>query len=184
MIGDDEDSFPLAVVQQDRGFGGGQCWGLRVSNCFGVDAEGIAQPGADEIEVVDAVIENFETGCGGEKCPELPGSVGSDLHLHIVQLAEQAGLLEGDGGEIVGGVSQLKVDCGGQSALTAVIADGRGLIESFAHGLLDQNGGSRGKVRQDGHDLRCRDRDIKDGVGWCEAYSFFDGAEAVGDSFL
>ncbi len=55
VIGDDEDALRIAVVEDDGGFGGGEGWSLRIFYCFGVDALGIAEPGADEIEVVDAV---------------------------------------------------------------------------------------------------------------------------------
>ena len=69
MVGNDEDALPLAVVEDDGGFGGGEGWGLRVADGFGVDALRGAEPGAYEVEVVDAVIEDLESGCGGEEGP-------------------------------------------------------------------------------------------------------------------
>ena len=59
MVGDDEDALPLAVVEDDGGFCRGEGGGLRVADRFGVDALRGAEPGADEIEVVDAVVQDF-----------------------------------------------------------------------------------------------------------------------------
>ena len=47
VVGDDEDALPLAIVEDDGGFGGGEGWGLRVADGFGVDALRRAEPGAD-----------------------------------------------------------------------------------------------------------------------------------------
>jgi len=47
VVGDDEDALPLAVVEDDGGFGGGEGWGLRVADGFRIDALRGAEPGAD-----------------------------------------------------------------------------------------------------------------------------------------
>ena len=83
----------------------------------------------------------------------MPGHVGADLNLHVVEVAEEAGFVEGNCGEVVGGVAELEVYGGGEAVLTAVVADGGGLFEGLAHGFLNEGSGSVGEVRQDGHDL-------------------------------
>jgi hypothetical protein len=92
------------------------------------------------------VIENLEARGGGEECPELPGHVGSDLNLHVVEIAEEAGFVESYCAEIVGGVAELEVYGGGEAVLAAVVADGGGFFEVIAHGFLDEGGGSVGEM--------------------------------------
>jgi len=69
VVGDDEDALPLAVVEDDGGLRGGERWGLRVADGFGVDALRSAEPGTDEIEIVDAVVEDLEARRGREEGP-------------------------------------------------------------------------------------------------------------------
>ena len=90
--------------------------------------------------------------------------------------------MEGYGAEIVGREAELEVYGGGEAVLTAVVADGGGLFEGLAHGFLDEGSGSVGEVREDGHDLRGRDGDVEDGVGWREGDGFSDGVEAAWDA--
>jgi len=127
------------------------------------------------------VIENLEARGGGEEGPELPGHVGSDLNLHVVEIAEEAGFVEGYGAEVVGGVAELEIYGGGEAVLAAVVADGGGFFEVIAHGFLDEGGGSVGEMREDGHDLRGGDGDVEDGIGWREGDGLLDGVECAGD---
>jgi len=111
----------------------------------------------------------------------LPGHVGSDLNFHVVEVAEEAGFVEGYGAEVVGGVAELEVYCGGKAVLTAVVADGGGFFEGLAHGFLNKGRSAVGEMGQDGHDLRGWDGDVEDGVGWCEGDGSLDGVEGAGD---
>ena len=63
---------------------------LRVPHCLRVDTDGVAEPRADEVEIMDAVIKNLQPRRGRKKGPQLPRRVGANLNFHIVQLAEQA----------------------------------------------------------------------------------------------
>ena len=127
------------------------------------------------------MVEDFEAGGGGEEGPELPGHVGANLDFHVVEVAEEAGVVEGDGSEVVGGVTELEVYGGGEAVLAALVADGGGFFESLAHGFLDEGSGAVGEVRQDGHDLRGGDGDVEDGVGRGEGDGLLDGVEGARD---
>src|SRR5207302_402609 len=183
-VGVDEDAIPLAVVEQDCGFGGCEICGLRVAHGLCVDAQRIAQPGADEIEIVNAVVEDLEPWSGCEEGPQLPRSVGANLYFHVVQLAKQSSPVERDGGEVVWRISQLKVNCRYESALSAMVAYEYCLFKCLSHWFLNENCGARGELGQDRHDLRGRNRYVEDGVGRREAHGFGDGVEGVGNVFL
>jgi hypothetical protein len=103
------------------------------------------------------------------------------LNLHVVEIAQEAGFVEGYGAEIVGREAELEVYGGGEAVLTAVVADSGGLFEGLAHGFLDEGSGPVGEVREDRHDLRGRDGDVEDGVRWSEGDGLLDGVEGVGD---
>ena len=98
-----------------------------------------------------------------------------------MEIAEEAGFVEGYGAEVVGGVAELEVYGGGEAVLAAVVANGGGFFKGFAHGFLNEGGGSVGEVRQDSHDLRGGDGDVEDGVGWGEGDGLQDGIEGARD---
>src|SRR5260221_14209707 len=54
---------------------------MRVPYGTRVEALRTAQPRANKVEVVNAVIEDFEPGCGSKKGPEMPWSISACLDL-------------------------------------------------------------------------------------------------------
>ena len=54
------------------------------------DALRVAHPRANEIEVVNAVIEDLKARCPDEKGPEMPGSKNRDPDFHIVEISNKA----------------------------------------------------------------------------------------------
>jgi len=60
VIGSDEDPFGVPVIEDGRRSCGRETWSQRMLYGAGVHTAGIAKPGADEIEIVDAVVKNLE----------------------------------------------------------------------------------------------------------------------------
>ena len=51
---------------------------------------GFAEPGAHQIDVMDAVIDNLQTWRRLQESPELPWCVGTDLDLDVMQCTQRA----------------------------------------------------------------------------------------------
>ena len=69
VIGCDEDPLAVSVIEDGSRSCGREICSERMLYGAGVHTAGIAKPGADEIEIVDAVVKNLEPRCGGQEGP-------------------------------------------------------------------------------------------------------------------
>ena len=127
VIGGNKDAFGVAVVENCDGLGGGQVCRVRVSYRARQDALRVAHPRANEIEVVNAVIEDLKTRRRGEKGPEMPRRVGACLNFDVVDFSEETTVRERRDGEVVGRVAEREVHGGDESFIPAKVADDEGL---------------------------------------------------------
>jgi hypothetical protein len=92
VIRGDDNPFGATVLEDGTGLDGGQVWGEWMLNGPSIDAMRISQPGTNQIEVVDAVIEDFKPRRGCQKWPQVPWRVCSGLHFDVVYVAQEASI--------------------------------------------------------------------------------------------
>src|SRR5262249_45424661 len=85
-----EDSLVFSVVENSYRLRCSEFFVGRILDRPCVDARWVPEPGPNQIEVVNAVVQNLQTGSGREKCPQMPRGKDSHLHLEIVNLAKIA----------------------------------------------------------------------------------------------
>src|SRR5260221_6859389 len=147
VIGGDEDALRVAVIENGDGLCGREVCRVRVLYGARVDALRIAQPRANKVEVVNAVIEDFEPGCGGKKGPEMPWSKSACLDFDVVDFTEQATACQCGDSEVIGRVAQREVYCGGETLAPAKGANDASFLEGLTHGLLHEDGRAIGYIR-------------------------------------
>jgi len=169
VIRGNEDALRVAIVEDGDGLSRGKIGRVRVFYGACIDTLRITEPRTNKIEVVNAVIEDFEPWGGGEKGPEMPRSVRAGLDFDVMDFTEETAAHECGHSEIIGRVAQRKVYGGSEVLLAAEVADGASLLEGLPHGLLDEQCCVLGKPREDVDKLRGGNCHIEDGVGGSEA---------------
>jgi len=79
---------------------------VRVSYRARQDALRVAHPRGNEIEIVNAMIEDLKARCCGEKGPEMRGRVGACLNFDVVDFPEETTVRERPDGEVIGRVAK------------------------------------------------------------------------------
>ena len=100
---------------------------------FGVNPVGLAEKRADQVDIVDAVIEDFEPGNALEKGPVFPWGVDGDPDFDFVERADRVLLDQAPGPENIGGVAELEVDGGAKRLFAGDSPDGSGFFKGFSH---------------------------------------------------
>src|SRR5258708_35582693 len=105
VIGSNEDALGFAVIEDGDGFCGREVWRMGVLYRARVGAVRIAQPRANKVEVVNAVIEDFEPRRGGKEGPEMPRSISACLDFDVVDFTEETAARQGGDSEGIGRVA-------------------------------------------------------------------------------
>src|SRR4029077_10751785 len=84
VICGNKDAFGVAVVENCDRPGGGEVCCVRVFYRAGQHALRVTQPRANEIEVMNAVIEDLKARRRGEKGPQMPRRVGACLNFDVM----------------------------------------------------------------------------------------------------
>src|SRR5260221_2318371 len=145
---------------------------MRVPYGTRVDALRTAQPRANKVEVVNAVIEDFEPGCGSKKGPEMPWSISACLDFDVVDFTKEATACQCGDSEVIGRVAQREVYCGGETLAPAKVANDASFLEGLTHGLLHEYGRAIGYMRKDVHKLRGGNPPIQEGVTPIQEHRF------------
>jgi hypothetical protein len=102
VIGGNEDALGISVTKDGDGLRGCEVCGVRVLFGACIDTLRVAEPRTDQVEVVDAVIEDFKSLRVGQKGPEMPRRVGARLNFDVVDFTKEAAVGQRGDGEIVG----------------------------------------------------------------------------------
>jgi hypothetical protein len=113
----------LAVVERHIGARGMKLECVGMLDREGMNARRLAEEAADQIDVMDAVIEDLDARRLLQKCPEMPRHVNRHADFHVVQLADRAGVDQLSRGQDVRRVAKLKIHRGGQLLPFALLDD-------------------------------------------------------------
>src|ERR1700738_2199990 len=90
VIRSDEDPFGISVIEDGSRSRSREIGSERMLYGAGVRTMGIAKPRTDEVEIVDAVVQNFQARRGRKKSPYMPWCAGARMNLHIVNIAKKS----------------------------------------------------------------------------------------------
>ena len=162
MVGGDVDALPFAVIQHQEAFGGGKSWRQRIAHRPGQHTLRVPKPGAHQVHIMDAVIENLQTRSLSQKGPQVPWHVNMDHHFHVMDFAQESGFTGTFGRQHDRSKTQLKIDRCRQALPAAYSQDLLRLDQSVSHRLLDEHCGAVGQMRQHIQNCACRHSNIKD----------------------